>query len=434
MQEALITELSKIRALKVISRTSVMKYQDSKKSVPEIATELGVDAVVEGSALRVDDAVRVTVQLIDARSDHNLWADHFDRDLSDILALYSDLAESIVREISVAMTPEEERRITNWVSVNPEVYELYLKGRSLCGQWTSNEMTIAIRYLEQAIGKDVGYAPAYAELAMCYTDIAFFQYQSPAEIYPLARDAALKALEIDDELAVAWTALGAVYYQMDWRFPEAEIAFRRAIELSPNDSRSLIYYAWMLGETGRFEEALEPARRAQALDPFNVSANVAVAEAFYHGRRYDEAIKEYRKNLELDPNNPAAPYFLAWPYEQKGMFDVAIALLEKSVALSDSAPVYLAALGHANAMAGRHDEAVKILEQLQNPFAPLPPSSFHIALVHIGLGNDDRAFELLTNAVQERAFHLIYLNADPKFDRLRSDPRFDELLGMMKTE
>ena len=378
--------------------------------------------------------MRITVQLIDGQSDHHLWADNFDRELGDILALHSDVAESIVREISVAVTPEEERRITNWAAVNPEVYELYLRGRDQCGQWGPNEMAIAIRYLEQAIGKDSAYAPAYAELAMCYTDLAFFEYRSPVEIYPLARDAALKALDIDDELALAHTALGAVYYQMDWRFPEAEKAFKRAIDLSPNDTRTLIYYAWMLGETGRFEEALGPARRAQELDPFSWAANVAVAEAHYHGRDYDEAIKEYEKNLELDPNNPAVPYFLAWPYEQKGMFEDAIALLEKAVALSDGAPVYLAALGHASALAGKRDEALKILEQLQNRSTPLPPSSFHEALVHIGLGNDDTAFQLLKNAFEERAFHLIYLNADPRFDRLRTDPRIDELLGMMKLE
>jgi len=434
MHEALITELSKIRALKVISRTSVVRYRNTEKSVREVALELGVDAIVEGSVLRAGNNVRVTAQLIDARSDNYLWADNFDRELSDILALYSDLAESIVAEIRVAVTPEEKQRIAKSASINPDVYELYLRGRYLCGQWTPNEMKVAVRYLEQAIAQDPIYAPAYAELAMCYTDLAFFQYVSPVEIYPVAKDAALKALEIDDDLAEAHTALGAVYYQMDWRFREADIAFKRAIELNPNNSRTLVYYAWMLAETGRSEEALVPARRAQELDPFNVSANVAVAEALYHSRDYDKAIKEYRKNLDLSPNEPAVHYFLAWPYEQKGMFEAAIALYKKAVALSEGAPVYLAALGHAYALAGKRNEALKILSQLQDPSSTLLPSSFHLALVHIGLGNDDRAFQLLGDAIQERAFHLIYLNADPKFDRLRSDPRFDDLLKMMKTE
>jgi len=434
MHEALITELSKIRALKVISRTSAARYRNTQKSVPEIALELGVDAIVEGSVLRAGNTVRVTAQLIDARSDHHLWADNFDRELSDILALHSDLAQAIVGEISVAVTPEEELRIANSASVNPEVYELYLKGRYLCQQWTPEEMATAIRYLQQAIERDPGYAPAYAELAMCYGDSSFFEYLPPLEVYPMAMAAALRALEIDDRLAEAHTALGAVYYQMDWKFLEAEKAFKRAIELNPNNSRTLIYYAWMLGETGRFEEAMVPAQRVQELDPLSTSANVAVAEILYLSRNYDEAIKEYSKNLDLNPNEPAVYFFLAWPYEQKEMFEKSLALLEKAVTLSEAAPVYLSALGHAYALAGKRDEALKILEQLQNPSAPMPPSSFHKALVHIGLGNDDRAFQLLEEAFRERAFHFIYLNADPKFDRLRSDPRFDDLLHMMETE
>ena len=177
-----------------------------------------------------------------------------------------------------------------------------------------------------------------------------------------------------------------------------------------------------------------PAQRVQELDPFSFLANVAVAEILYLSRNYDEAIKEYGKNLDLDPNDPGVHYFLAWPYEQKGMFENAIALLEKAVMLSDGAPVHLSALGHTYALAGKRDEALKILEQLQDPSAPMPASSFHIALVHIGLGNDDRAFQLLEDAFRERAFHFIYLNADPKFDRLRSDPRFDDLLHMMEAE
>jgi TolB-like protein/tetratricopeptide (TPR) repeat protein len=432
MHEALITELSKIRALRVISRTTAVQYRNTELSAPEIALELGVDAIVEGSVLRVENTVRVTAQLIEARSDRHLWADHFDRPLSDILALHSELARAIVGEISVAVTPEEELRFADAGPVNPDVYELYLRGRHLCSNWTPEEMATAIRYLQQAIDEDPEYAPAYAELASCYTDIAYFEYRPPLEIHPLAKAAAIRALEIDDRLAEAHTALGAVQYQMEWQFLEAEKAFKRALELNPNNWRTLVYYAWMLGETGRFDEAMEPARRVQALDPLNTLANVAVAEILYLSRNYDGAIKEYSKNLDLDPNDPGVHYFLAWPYEQKGMFEEAIALLKKAVTLSD-APVYLAALGHTHALAGNRDEALKILEQLQNPSALVHPSSFHIALVHVGLGNDDTAFQLLEEAFREGALQLIYLNEDPKFDRLRSDARFEDLLHMMGT-
>jgi len=428
MHEALITELSKIRALKVISRITSMRYRNAEKSIPEIALELGVDAVVEGSVLRDGNTVRISAQLIDARSDRHLWADSFDRELSDILALQSDLAQAIVGEIRVAVTPEEESRFSDPRSVNPEVYELYLKGRYLCGKWTPEEMARGIRYLQQALEIDPGYAPGHAELASCYTDTAFFEYLPPLEVYPMAKEAALRAVELDDQLAEAHTALGAVYYQMEWKFLDSESEFKRAIELNPNSWRTLVYYAWMLGETGRFEEAMVQARRVQALDPLSVLANVAVAEVYYLSRNYDEAIKDYSKNLDLSPNDPGVYFFLAWPYEQKGMFEKAIALLEKAVALSEGAPVYLAALGHTYALAGKRGEALKILDQLRNPSGPMPPSPFHIALVQIGLGNDDSAFQWLEKALDERALQLIYLKAGPKFDRLRSDPRFDDLL------
>ena len=427
MTEALITDLSKIGALKVISRTSAMRYKGTKKSLPQIARELNVDAVVEGSVLREADRVRITAQLIEGATDRHLWAESYERELNSILALQRELARAIAKEIEIAVTPEEQARLAGGRPIDPEVYELYLRGRYLCGKWTPEEMNRAIQYLQQALDLDPGYAPAHAELASCYTDSSFFGYLPPLEVYPKAKAAASRAVEIDDRLAEAHTAIGRVD-RLEWSFLEAEQAFRRAIELNPNDSRTLIYYAWMLGETGRFEEAMVPARRSQELDPLSVSANVAVAEIFYLSRNYVEAIKEYSKNLDLSPNDPAVYYFLAWPYEQQGMFEKAIALLEKAVRLSEGAPLYVAALGHTYALAGQRGEALKILDQLQEPAAPMPPSPFHIALVHLGLGNNDSAFHWLEEAYRERTLQLIYLKAGPKFDRLRSDPRFDDLL------
>jgi TolB-like protein/Tfp pilus assembly protein PilF len=435
MHDALITELSKIQALKVISRTSAMRYRKTEKSVPEIALELGVDAIVEGSVLRAGNTVRVTAQLIEASSDRHLWADNYDRELNDILALHSELARAIVGEIRVAVTPEDESRFANPRSVNPEVYELYLKGHYLCGSnWTPNEMDSAIRYLQQAIEKDPEYAPAHAELASCYADASFFEYLSPLEVHAEAKAAAIRAVEIDDRLAEAHTALGSVSYQFDWNFLAAEKAFKRALELNPNSSRTLVYYAWMLGETGRFEEAMVPAKRVQKLDPLSAPANVAVAEIHYLSRNYEAAINEYSKNLELTPNDPTVYHFLAWPYEQNGMLEKAITLHEKAVELSEGTPAFVAGLGHTYALAGKREEALKILEQLLDPAAPIPASPFHIALVHLGLGDDDSAFQWLEKAVQERTLHLIYLKVGPKFDRLRKDARFTDLLRRLGLE
>ena len=379
--------------------------------------------------------MRVTAQLIEASSDRHLWADNYDRELSDILALHSELAQAIVGEIRVAVTPEEESRLASSRSVNPEVYELYLKGHYLCGSnWLSTKMDSAIRYLQQAIEKDPEYAPAHAELASCYADASFFEYLPPLEVHAKAKAAAIRAVEIDDRLAEAHTALGSVSYQFDWNFLAAEKAFKRALELNPNSPRTLVYYAWMLGETGRFEEAMVPAQHVQKLDPLSAPANVAVAEIHYLSRNYEAAIKEYSKNLELTPNDPTVYHFLAWPYEQIGMLEQAITLHEKAVALSEGEPAFLAALGHTYALAGKREEALKILEQLQDPSAPMPASPFHIALVHVGLGNDDSAFQWLEKAVRERTLHLIYLKVGPKFDRLRNDARFIDLLRRLGLE
>ncbi|MFQ5816610.1 MAG: protein kinase [Terriglobia bacterium] len=431
MTEALITELSKIGALKVISRTSAMRYKGTDKPLPQIARELGVDAVVEGSVLRVGEQVRITAQLVEAATDRHLWAESYQRGLTDILALQSEVARAIAREIKVTVTPAEEARLARARPVNPEVYELYLRGRYHCAQWTPKEMNKAVEYLQQAIERDPGYAPAHAELATCYTVLAFFDYLLPREAYPKTRAAANKALEIDDRLAEAHVALGGMSWYFEWNLQEAEREYKQAIELNPNHSMAHVWSAYTLGEAGRWEEAVAAARRAQELDPLSLWANNAAGEVFYLKREYDQAIKEFGKNLDLDPNDAGAYYFLAWPYEQKGIYAEAIALLEKAVTLSESVPIYVAGLGHAYALAGKRSEALKILDQLQGQTTLMPPSPFDMALVYIGLGDKEKAFEWLEKAYEERSMRLVFLKEGPRFDSLRSDPRFQDLLRRM---
>jgi TolB-like protein/Tfp pilus assembly protein PilF len=438
MHEALITDLSKIGALKVISRTSAMRYKGTGKSVPEIARELGVDAVVEGSVLRVgpaaggtSDRVRITAQLIHAPTDTHLWADSYERDLRDVLALQGEVARAIADQIKVVVTPEERTRLAAARPVNPEAYEAYLRGRYHCAQWTPKEMNKAVEYLQQAIERDPGYAPAHAELATCYTSLAFFDYLPPREAYPKARAAASKALQIDDRLAEAHVALGGMNWYFEWNLQEAEREYKQAIELNPNHSMAHVWSAYTLGEAGHWEEAVAAARRAQELDPLSLWANNAAGEVFCLKRDYDQAIKEFGKNLDLDPNDAGAYYFLAWPYEQKGMYEKAIPLLERAVTLSESAPIYVAGLGHAYALAGKRSEALKILHQLQRQTTPMPPSPFDMALVYIGLGNKEKAFEWLEKAYEERSMRLVFLKEGPRFDRLRDDPHFQSLLHRM---
>jgi TolB-like protein/Tfp pilus assembly protein PilF len=425
MTEALIGQLAQISALRVISRTSVMQYKDARKQMSEIARELNVDAVVEGTVLRAGDRVRITAQLVHAPTDRHLWADSYERDLGDILALQSEVARAIAQEIRAEVTADEQARLAGARPVERGAYEHYLRGRYLCERWTPEDMNRAIEYLQQAIEEDPGYAPARSELATCYVLLAFFGYLPPREAYPRARAAASAALEIDERLAEAHVALGAVAWYFEWNSQEAEREYRRAIELNPSNSVALYWYTWLLGETGRWDEGIAAVRRAQELDPISRSANTALK------REYDQAIIESEKLLELDPNDAGAYYFLAWPYKQKGMYEEAIAMLEKAVTLSEGVPMYVAGLGHAYALAGRNNEALQILNQLQEQRTRMPPDPFHIALVYIGLGDKEEAFEWLEKAYQERSTQLVFLKVGPRFDSLRDDPRFQDLLRRM---
>ncbi|NIM48620.1 MAG: tetratricopeptide repeat protein, partial [Gemmatimonadales bacterium] len=339
MHDALINELGQIRALTVISRRSAMRYRDTDKSVPEIARELSVDAVVEGSALQVGDRVRISAQLIEAATDRQLWANDYERDMRDVLSLHKEVARDIADQIRVTLTPQEESGLESAPPVNQEVYELYLKGRHLCVKWTPEDGNKAIEYLQQAIEIDRSYAPSYGELAICYVLLGFFDYLLPQEAYPKARAAATRALDADERLPEAHVALGAVSWYFDWNAPEAEREYKRAVELNPSHSDAHLWLAFFLGEIGRWDEAIAAARRAQELDPLSVMANNAAGEVFYLKREYDRAAEAFGKNLDLEPTNAGNHYYIAWPYEQQGMYEEAIAELETAVRLSQGLPI-----------------------------------------------------------------------------------------------
>ena len=425
MHAALITELSKIKALRVISRTSAMHYKGSGKPVPEIARELGVDAVVEGSVLRAGNVVRVTAQLIEARSDRNIWADNFDRELDDILALYADVTREIVNHIRVAVTADEQASLAISRTVNPEVYELYLQGRHLCGNWSPQEMLQGINLLQQAVDLDPQHAPAHAQLASCLQDSAFFEYVTPMEIDVRTRAAALTAVQLDDRLAEAHVALGGVSYYLDFEPRAGEEEYRRALELDPSSIDALLHISWLLTASGRFDESLGPTQRAVELDPLSTSVRNALGQIYYLGRDFDRAAQEFETALELDRSDPSLHYYLAGPFEQKGEYDRAIALYESALELSDGAPLYLAALGHAYGVAGMSERALQILEDLQQtPY----PSPYNLAIVHLGLGRYEQAIDWLEKAFEARNSHLVYTNQGPRFDPLRENERFISLL------
>ncbi|MGD8816510.1 MAG: protein kinase [Acidobacteriota bacterium] len=424
MHEALITELSKIDALRVISRTSAMHYRDSAMPVPEIARELGVDAVVEGSVLRAGNVIRVTAQLIEGRTDRHIWADNFDRELDDILALYADVTREIVNQIRVTVTPDEQASLETSRPVNPEVYELYLQGRYLCGNWSPQEMQEGINLLQEAVSLDPQHAGSHAQLALCLVDGAFFEYLRPAQIDSLARAAALTAVRLNDSSAEAHAALGSVSYYLDFDPRAGEARYLRALELNPNSIDTLLRLSWLYAESGRFEEALSPTQRAIELDPLSTAVRNALGQVYYLSRDFDRATRALETALELDRSDPSLHYYLAGPFEQQGQYGRAIALYQSAIDLSERAPLYLAALGHAYGAAGMREEALRVLEELQQTADPSP---YHLALVHLGLGNHGQAIDWLERAYEARNMHLLYLNNGPRFDPLRENERFIRL-------
>jgi len=431
MHEALITELSKIKALRVISRTSAMKYQDSDKSVPEIAKELGVDAVIEGSVLRAGETVRVTAQLIEAQSDRHLWADNFDRELTDILALYADVTHEIVDRIRIEVTPEEAARFVSRPAVDADGYELYLKGRYLCDQWSPQKMLQGVELMRQAIEADPNNARARAGLGFCLQYTAFFGYLLPLDIAEEADRVTRDAIALDDKLADGWAAFAGVRYYLNFDMTAAELAIERALSINPSHLTSLVHYAWLLGEAGRFDEAIEFANKAVALDPFSAAVRSTSAQAYYLNRDFDKAKVEYEAMLELDRGNPSSYFFLAWALEQMGELEKAISNHERAIESSGRASLYISGLGYSLGLADRGDEARGILRELIAREAAGQAEQIHVAMVYIGLGDSEQAIDWLEKAFEARNSHMLYLKQGAQFDSLREDPRFINLVERM---
>ncbi len=436
MTEALITDLAQIRSLRVISRTSVMQYKGSRKPLPEVARALHVDAVVEGSVLRSGERVRITAQLIQARTDRHLWAKTYERDLRDVLALQSEVASAIAQEVKVKLTPQEQVRMASSRPVDREAYEAYLKGSYFWNKRTPEGLTKATEFFQQAIEKDPGYALAYAGLAESYFALSFYGDVAPKQYFPRVKEAATKALEIDDTLAEAHASLASTLTFYDWDWPSAEREFRRALELNPSYAMGHRAYASYLSAMGRHREAIAEAKRAQELDPLSLDVNTMAGRCFYHARQYDQAIEQYRRALEIDPNFTIAHQFSGKAYAQKGMYREALAELQEAGAVYKEAGAGytepLSVIGLVYAVSGRPGQAQHVLEELKaiRKQKYVPPWS--IVRVYAGLGQKDQAFAWLEKGFQERDNRLIWLKVDPMFDNLRCDPRFADLLRRLR--
>ena len=431
MTETLITELSKIAALRVISRQSVMQFKGTKLSLPEIAQKLNVDAVVEGSALLIGERVRITVQLIEAATDVHLWADNYDRDLSDVLAILSEVARAVALEIQIAVTPEEAARLADVREVNPEAYRLNLLGHYHLYKFEPADLEKAIRYFQQAIEHDPEYAQPHMGLATYYGAIGFYGFMPPRDSYEKVSAATAAALQIDSNLAAAHGTYATTFFYFDWDWQKAEEEFRRAFSLNSNDAFTYRFYTWFLVAMGRTEEAHTSIRRAIELEPLAVGAYMTASDLYYMAGQYDEAITQLQEALDLSPNYPLALSRLGWSYVQKGMFTEAIGNMEQAMTLSPGNTESRFMLGHAYAAAGKPAEARKILDDLHALAKEQYIQPYAFAIIHSGLGENDEALEWLERAYQDRNGWMPFLNVEPRFDPLRSDPRFQDLLRRM---
>ncbi len=437
LTEEMITHLARLdpQKLGVIGRTTAMQYKDSKKHIDQIAEELGVDYILEGSVRRDADRVRITSQLVRASDQTHLWAENYDRDLRDVLALQSDVAQSIAREIRLALPARVQARLSGLRSVHPEAYEAYLKGRALWYERTTEALKRSIEYFQQAIQKDESYAPAYAGLADAYGLLAIVPWDAlaPREAMPKAKAMAQKALEIDDSLAEAYSSLALVLHRYEWDWPGAEQNYKRAIEMNPNSSRAHLWYAWLLLNMGRAEEGLKEIKEAEEvtrrIDPLGlVDIRATMAEGLFVARQYDRAIEECRKGLELNPNYFLLHYVLGRCYAQKQMYAQAISLFERAVKFDGDNLLLLAALGYTYGFSGRRAKALKCVETLKGLRRSRYVSTIYFACIYAGLRDRDQTCLWLEKAYQERADGLNYINVEPGFDFLRSDPRFQKLL------
>lgn len=429
MMEDVTARLSKIASLRVTSRTSAMRYRGQlDKSVREIGRELGVSAILEGSVRLAGNRARIVVQLIDVDTDAHLWSETYDRELTDVFAIQSDVAVQVASALKAALSPKEQERIERKPTENLEAYNALLLGRHHWNKWTEEGFATSQRYFERAIELDPDFALAYSWLADSYGPRANYGYLAPREAWPKARAAALKARELDPTLSGGYPTLGIINLFFEWDWEAAEREFQRALSLHPNAPEPHHVYGYYLVTMGRTDEGIAELRQTIALDPLSLIAHSNLANFLYLARRYGDAIAQAQRALEILPFFAPALHELGNAFEAKGAYDDAVAALERAATLSGNSWEIIASLGHAYARAGRTDDARRILADLERDAQQRYVSSYLIAEVLIGLGEHDRALQFLERAYDERAGFLIWLHLWPRLDILRSEPRFVKLL------
>jgi TolB-like protein/DNA-binding winged helix-turn-helix (wHTH) protein/Flp pilus assembly protein TadD len=428
MTDELITRLAQISSLRVISRTSAMAYKNARKPLSAVAKELNVDAVAEGSVLRFGDRVRITAQLIDARSDKHIWADSYDEDIRDALVLQSKVTTAIATQIRAALNPQEQLTLAKSRTVNPEAYEAYLKGRYFWNKRTGQGLRTAIEYFGRAVEIDPRYAEAYSGLADAYAIAGDWKMGvlPPQDAFARATAAAAEALALDDTLSEARTSLALALDLYGWNWVAAEAEYKHAIQLNPGYATAHQWYSWHLFMVGRNTEAMLELKKAENLDPLSLIIKTDIADALCVAHRYDEAVEQSEKALKMDPNFAVGHYERGQALAQKHMNDEAITEFQRAIELGGPSGAFQANLGYTYAVSGRKEEALKIIDNLESRRPQNQSVDADIALIYVGLGNQDEAMVRLNKAYDARFKASILLR--PAFDPLRPDPRFQDLL------
>jgi len=433
LTEDMITQLGKLNPerLTVIARGSVAKYKGNRLAANQIGTELHADYLVQGSVRRASDRVRITVQLIQVRDQTDLWAESYDRELKDMLALQDSVARTIANQIHITLTPGQQSRLATRSNLDPDAYESYLKGRYYWNKRTAEGMQKAQVYFQQAINKDPRYGAAYSGLADCNSGLTWHGFTSPAETLPRANTAALKAIEIDPQSAEAHASLALVLHHK-WDWPGAEAEFKRALQLDPRYANAHHWYGDYLSVRGRHDEALVEAKKALDLDPLNLMIGTWVGLRYYLARKYDGALEQSRNTVELDQNFAAAHLLLGETYLQLGLHEKGLAELQSAASLSGNSPLYLAQVAVAYASEGRKAEALQIITQLQTTSSKRYVSPYGLAQIYAALNDKEQTFKWLQIAYDDRAVWMSYLAVDPVFDGYRSNQRFQDLLRRIR--
>jgi TolB-like protein/Tfp pilus assembly protein PilF len=430
VQDEILTRLAKVADLKVIARTSTQKFKSSPENLPDIARQLGVAHILEGSVQKVNDQVRVNVQLINAMTNAHLWAEIYDRKLTDIFAVESDIAKTIADTLQAKLTGSEKDAMSKKPTANPEAYDLYLKGRFFWNKRTSVDLPKSVEYFNQAIAKDPNYALAYSGLADAYVLYPDYGVGAPDEFYPKAKEMALRALNLEPSLGAPHATLGAVYTNLEHDFAKAIAEFDRAIELDPNYATAHQWKTTALGALGQFDQAIASSKRAIALDPLSLIVNSDLAFNYLNARRVDDAIAQIRKTLEIDPNFHVVRGYLGLGLQFKGKLAEALAEYRTAAAATDE-PYTLSLLAQACARSGLRDEAQRILTDLEQQSRTKFVSGWSIAVIRLSLGDKDGAIAALQTAFDQHAPEILTMKYDPLLDDLHGDPRFEKIVASL---